>query len=96
MATLEGAGRRDDDIYLSFARMTRCHIEKSGGREPLSFSELINNLKSHQPLQPLFNTIAWTLKQKAGMTSFEYVKVESKFLADRIWSISSGWESLIK
>ena len=30
------------------------------------------------------------------MTSFSYVKVESKFLADRIWSISSDWVSLIK
>ena len=36
------------------------------------------------------------MKPKAGMTSFGYVKVESKFLADRIWSISSDWESLIK
>ena len=95
MATLEGAGLRYDDICLSFARMIRRHIEKSTGREPLSFSELISNLKSHQPLQTLSNTIAWTLKPKAGMTSFGYVKVESKFLADRIWSISSDWESLI-
>ena len=95
MATLEGVGMRDDNS-LSFARMIRRHIEKSTGREPLSFSELINNLKSRQPLQPLFNTIAWTLKAKAGMTSFGYVKVESKFLADRIWSIISDWESLIK
>ena len=76
--------------------MIRRHIERSTGREPLWFSELINNLKSHQPLQPLFNTIAWTLKPKAGMTSFGYVKVDSKFLADRIWSITSDWESLIK
>ena len=30
------------------------------------------------------------------MTSFGYVKIESKFLADRIWSISSDWESLMK
>ena len=30
------------------------------------------------------------------MTSFGYVKVESKFLADRIWSIDSDLESLIK
>ena len=96
MATLEGAGLRDDDICLSFARMIRRHIEKSTGREPLSFSELISNLKSHQPLQPLFNTIAWTLKPKAGRTSFGYVKAESKFLADIIWLISSDWESLIK
>ena len=96
MVTLESAGMRDDDICLSFVRMIRGHIEKSTGREPLSFSELINNLKSHQPLQPLFNTISCTLKPKAGMTSFGYVKVESKFLADRIWSISSDCESLIK
>ena len=88
--TLEGASMRDDDICLSFARMTRCHIEKSTGREPLSLSEFINNLKSHQPLLPsLFNTIVWILKPKAGMTSLGYVKVESKFLGDRIWSISS-------
>ena len=60
------------------------------------FSELISSLKSHQPLQVLFNTISWILKPKAGMTGFGYVKVESKFLADRIWSISSDWESLIK
>ena len=65
VSTLEGADMCDDDIYLSFARMIRRHIEKSTGREPLSFSELINNLKSHQPLQTLFNTIAWTLKPKA-------------------------------
>ena len=54
MATLEGAGLGDDNICLSFARMIRGNIEKSTGREPLSFSELINNLKSHHPLQPLF------------------------------------------
>ena len=93
MATLEGADLRDDDICLSFARTMRRHIEKSIGREPLSFSELINNLKSNQPL---FNTIAWTLKPKAGVTSFGDVKVESKFLVDRTWSISSEWKSSIK
>ena len=47
VATLESAGIRDDGICLSFARMIRRHIEKSTGREPLSFSELVNNLKSH-------------------------------------------------
>ena len=36
------------------------------------------------------------MKPKARMTSFGYVKVESKFLADRIWSIDSDWESSIK
>ena len=96
MATLEGAGLRDDNICLSFARMIKRNIEKPAGREPILFSDLINNLKSRQPLQPLFNKIAWTLKPKAGMTNFGYVKVESNFLADKIWSISSNWESLIK
>ena len=79
MATLEGAGMRYDNVYLSFARMIRRHIEKSTGREPLSFSELISNLKSHQPLQPLFNTIAWTLKPKAIMTSFGMLKLKVSF-----------------
>ena len=96
MATLEGAGLRDDNICLSFARMIKRNIEKPAGREPILFSDLINNLKSRQPLQPLFNKIACTLKPKAGMTNFGYVKVESNFLADKIWSISSNWESLIK
>ena len=77
-------------------RMIRRHIEKFTGGEPLSFSELINNLKSHHSLQTLFNTIAWNLKSKVGITSFDYVKVKTKFLADRIWSISSDWESFIK
>ena len=45
VATLEGAGMRYENIYLSFARMIRRFIEKSTGREPLSFSELINNFK---------------------------------------------------
>ena len=76
--------------------MIRRHIEKSTWSNSLSFSLLISNLKSHQSFQTLFNTVAWTLKPKAGMTSFSYVKVESKFLADRIWSISSDWVSLIK
>ena len=58
MATLEGAGMRDDDICLSFARMIKRNIEKSAGRETILFSELINNLKSHHPLQPLFNKIS--------------------------------------
>ena len=70
VATLEGAGLRDDNICLSFARMIGRHIEKSTVREPLSFSELIRNLKSHQPLQPSFNTTAWTLNPKGGMASF--------------------------
>ena len=45
VATLEDAGMRDDDICLSFARMIKRHIETSTGREPMSFSELIKNLK---------------------------------------------------
>ena len=60
MATLEGAGMRDDDIYLSFATMIRRHTEKSTGGEPLSFSELIKNLKSDQQLQSLFNILPGT------------------------------------
>ena len=36
--SLEGAGLRDENICLSFARMIRRHIEKSTLREPLSFS----------------------------------------------------------
>ena len=42
-------------------------------------------MKESPPLQPLCNKIAWNLKLKAGMTSFGYVKVERKFLVDRIW-----------
>ena len=76
--------------------MIRHHIEKSTERKSLSFSELIINLRSPQALQPLFSTIAWTLKHKAGITSIGYVKVESKFLADRMWPINSDWELLIK
>lgn len=76
-------------IYYLQEALVRHHIEKSTGRGPLSFSKLINNLKSHQLLQPLFVTIAWTLKPKAVTTSFGYVEVESEFLADRIWPISS-------
>ena len=89
VAGLAGVGMRDGNICLSFARMIRRHIIKSTGREPLSFSELINSLKSHQQLQPLFNTIAWTLKPKAEMTSFGCDKVESKILAGEIWSTGS-------
>ena len=39
VATLEGAGMRNDDICLSFELIIRRHIEKYTGREPLSFSE---------------------------------------------------------
>ena len=65
VATLEGAGICGGDIFLSFSfgRMIRCHIKTSTGKEPILFSELIN----------------WALKPKAGMTSFGYFKVESKF-----------------
>ena len=42
-------------IYYLQEALVRRHIEKSTGRGPLSFSKLINNLKSHQPLQPMFN-----------------------------------------
>ena len=96
VATIAAAGMRDGNIFLSFARMIRRHIIKSTWRQDLSFSELVKNLKSHQPLQPLFNMIARALKPKAGMTSFGYVKAKSKFLAAKIWSVSSDWESLIK
>ena len=44
----------------------------------------------------MFNKIAWNLKLKSGMKGFGYVKVERKILVDRIWSISSERESLIK
>ena len=57
--------------------------------------EKINNLKSHQSFKP-FNTIPLTLKPKTEMTRFVYFKVESKFLADRIRSISCDWKSSIK
>ena len=50
VATIAGAGMRDDNIFLSFARMIRCHNVKSTWRQYVSFSELIKNLKSHQPL----------------------------------------------
>ena len=96
MATLEGAGLRDDDICLSCKNDEAPYWKIYRERESLSFSKLINNLKSHQLLQPLFATIAWSLKPKAVTTSFGYVEVESEFLADRIWPISSDWESLIK
>ena len=41
MATKAGAGMRDDNILLSFARMIRLHIIKSVWRQALPFSELI-------------------------------------------------------
>lgn len=53
-------------------------------RERATILFFVNDLKSHLSLQPLFNTIAWTLKLKVGMTSFGYIKVEGKFLAHRI------------
>ena len=89
VATLEGAGVCDGNISSSFARMIRRHVEKSTGRDLLLFSKLYNKSKSYQPLQSLFNTIAWTLEPKARMTSFGFAKVKSKCLAHRIWSIRS-------
>lgn len=76
--------------------MIRCNVENSKLTETLSFAQLINNLRSHKPLQPLFNKIAWTLKPKAKMTSFGYDKSVSEFLADGTSSINSYWKSFMK
>ena len=96
VATLKGAGLRDDDLTKAFANMIRRKLKKQSSEEwPITAEELITRLDSSGPMTYLYNAIAWTVIPQSPKNDKGYVLITSTSSAQKIWSVASDWESLI-
>jgi len=95
-ATLIGGGLRDDDLRKAFAKMIRRKMSKETCDEwPMTADELIARLDTSGPMTYLYNAIACTVNPQSTKNDKGYVLANSKSLAQKIWCVSSDWESLI-
>ena len=75
--------------------MIRKNITKSQQKWPISAEELIESLDSSGPFTNIYNVIAWSLHPDRTLNEHGYVSTPSKNEANKLWAISSDWESLI-
>eukprot|EP00794_Sanderia_malayensis_P011439 gene11439-12635_t len=103
LATLQGAGLRDDDITKAFANMinrkVKCLKQKQLAEgqvrnEQISFDELVAQLDEHEPLQQIYNAIGLSLHPSAKKNEHGYV-VLSSLQANKVWSIAGTWQQLL-
>lgn len=95
-ATLIGSGLRDRDLTRAFAKMLRKKVTRN--REqlwPISPDELIEQLECRGPFQNIYNVIAWSLHPDRVTNEHGYVVTPSRNESNKIWAISSDWESLL-
>ena len=96
IATLQGAGLRDDDLSKAFGRMVRCKLcDREIGEWPVSPEELLLKLENSGPLTCMYNAIAWSVNSERQKNRFGYVETSSQSQADKLWAICSDWETLI-
>ncbi len=95
-ATLKGAGLRDDDLTRASARMLRSKLTRVYAQEwPISADNFIARLDNNEPIDVIYNTIAWSINPNAPKNERGYVLTSSKPLARRVWSVSSDWENFL-
>ena len=96
MATLQGAGLRDDDLSKAFGRMIKRKLcDRKIGKWPISPDELLLKLENNGPLTCMYNAIAWSVNSQTQKNKFGYVETSSQSQADKLWAICSDWETLI-
>ena len=96
VATMKGAGLRDDDLTKAFARLVRRKLKASELQSwPISPEELLHRLDDAGPLTFIFNAIVWTVNPAFAKNHFGYAKTSSASLSEKIWAVASDWQSLV-
>ena len=97
LASRIGAGLRDADITISFARMINRKIKASKEKMefPVSVDPLIKQLNSHNPLKEIFNAISYSIDPKWQENLFGYAIPASEPRALKIWCIADAWQRLV-
>ena len=96
VATIQGSGLRDEDLTKAFVRLVRRKLNTSEAQSwPLSAEELLAKLGKTSPFSHLYNVIAWSVNPSNQRNKFGFVETRSKLLSEKIWAISSDWESLV-
>ena len=102
LATIRGAGLRDDNITKAFARMVHrkitrkksCDDDKSAAHVHASFENLVGQLDEHEPMQEIYNAIAMSLNPSFKKNDHGFVVIPSS-QATKVWSIAGHWQQLL-
>ena len=96
VATIQGSGLKDEDLTKPFARLVRHKLNTSEAQSwPLSAEDLLAKLGKTSLFSHLYNVIAWSVNPSNQRNKFGFVEMRSKLLSEKIWAISSDWESLV-
>ena len=94
-ATLEGNGIRDEELTRGFAKMIRKKVAKKEQKWPITPEELLLSLDSKGPFRELYNVIAWSMHPERTLNENGFVPTPSRVEANKIWALSSDWETLL-
>ena len=87
MASIIGAGLRDKEITLAFAKMINRKLKVSRTLKifPLSAKNLMKELDKYDPVKEIFNAITLSCKQTVPINDFGYTSLKSPNIANKIW-----------
>eukprot|EP00794_Sanderia_malayensis_P006503 gene6503-7248_t len=100
LATIRGAGLRDNEIIKVFAKMInrkikyRADANNSPESSTFSFDDMIQGLEKHEPIPELYNVIAMSLNPSCKINEYGFAAV-SPLQARKVWSIADIWQQLL-
>ena len=97
LASLVGAGLRDAEITVVFARMINRKIKTREAKMkfPVSLDTSIENLDTYNPVKEIFNVISYSVdpRWKENVEGYACPGSESQSL--KIWYIPYAWQRLV-
>ena len=102
LATIRGAGLRDDDITKAFARMIlrkiarkkNCHDDEGAAPVHVSFENLTEQLDEHEPMPEIYNAISMSINPFCKKNDHGFAVIPPS-QATKVWSIAGHWQQLL-
>ena len=96
MASFVGAGLKDAEITVAFARMINRKItaRETKMEFPVSLDALIEKLETYNPIKEIFNVILYSVDPRWEENVGGYACPDSQSRALKIWCIADAWRRL--
>ena len=97
LASLVGAGLRDAEITVAFARMINRKIKARETKMefPVSLDTLIKILDTYNPVKEIFNVISYSVDPRWKENVEGYACPDSESRSLKTWYIADAWQGLV-
>ena len=87
IASIIGAGLRDEEITISLAKMIhrKIKVQETGTSFPLSAENLLVELDKYDPIKEIYNVISLSDNPLVPKNKFGYADPKSSVKANKIW-----------